>query len=100
LFLDNRIKYKNKIQRILAKNNKKNKKNKKTKYPYYLQENPRYNLFIYFETNIKKQKKTKINKKKIGVEKNNKILQNQNQRNLRKNKTLILIQVIIINVLL
>jgi hypothetical protein len=53
LFLGNRIFY-NKTQGVFTKNNK---KNKKTKYPYYLQENPRYNPSIYFETNIKKQKK-------------------------------------------
>jgi hypothetical protein len=57
LSLGNRIFYKNKTRGVLAKNNKKNKKNKKAKYPYYLQENPRYDLFIYFETNIEKQKK-------------------------------------------
>jgi hypothetical protein len=53
----NRIFYKNKTRGVFAKNNKKNKKNKKTKYPYYLQENPRYNFFIYFKTNIEEQKK-------------------------------------------
>jgi hypothetical protein len=55
--LNNKIFYENKTQGVPAKNNKKNKKNKKAKYPYYLQENPRYNLSIYFKTNIKKQKK-------------------------------------------
>jgi hypothetical protein len=55
--LGNRIFYENKTRGVFAKNNKKNKKNKKAKYPYCLQENPRYNPFIYFETNIKKQKK-------------------------------------------
>jgi hypothetical protein len=57
LFLGNRIFYENKTRGVLAKNNNKNKKNKKTKYFYYLQENPRYDPFIYFETNIEKQKK-------------------------------------------
>jgi hypothetical protein len=57
LSLSNRIFYENKTRGILAKNNKKNMKNKKAKYPYYLQENPRYNPSIYFETNIEKQKK-------------------------------------------
>jgi hypothetical protein len=50
----NKIFYENKTQGVFAKNNKKNKKNKKAKYPYYLQENPRHNLSICFETNIKK----------------------------------------------
>jgi hypothetical protein len=53
----NRIFYENKTQGVPAKNNKKDKKDKKAKYPYYLQENLKYNPFIYFETNIKKQKK-------------------------------------------
>jgi hypothetical protein len=57
LFLSNKIFYKNKTQGVFVKNNKKNKKNKKTKCFYYLQKNPKYNPFIYFETNIKKQKK-------------------------------------------
>jgi hypothetical protein len=57
LFLGNRIFYENKTRRVFAKNNKKNKKNKKAKYPYYLQENPRYNPFIYYKTNIEEQKK-------------------------------------------
>jgi hypothetical protein len=56
LFSGNKIFYENKTQGVFAKNNKKNKK-KKAKYPYYLQENPRYNPLIYFVTNIKKQKK-------------------------------------------
>jgi hypothetical protein len=55
--LGNRIFYENKTRGVFAKNNKKDKKNKKAKYPYCLQENPRYNLSIYFKTNIKKQKK-------------------------------------------
>jgi hypothetical protein len=57
LFLGNRIFYENKTRGVFAKNNKKNKKNKKAKCPYYLQENPRHNPSIYFETNIKEQKK-------------------------------------------
>jgi hypothetical protein len=57
LSLGNRIFYENKTRGIPAKNNKKDKKNKKAKYPYYLQENPRYNPSIYFKTNIEEQKK-------------------------------------------
>jgi hypothetical protein len=57
LSLGNRIFYENKTRGVLAKNNKKDKKNKITKCPYYLQENPRHDLFIYFETNIEKRKK-------------------------------------------
>jgi carboxypeptidase C (cathepsin A) len=57
LSLGNKIFYKNKIQGVFPKNNKKNKKNKKAKYFYYLQENLKHNPFIYFETNIEKQKK-------------------------------------------
>jgi hypothetical protein len=59
LFLGNRIFYENKTRGVLAKNNKKDKKNKKVKCPYCLQENPKHDPFIYFETNIKKQKKQK-----------------------------------------
>jgi hypothetical protein len=57
LSLGNRIFYENKIRGVPAKDNKKDKKDKKAKYPYYLQENPRHNPSIYFETNIKKRKK-------------------------------------------
>jgi hypothetical protein len=57
LSLGNKIFYENKTRGVLAKNNKKDKKNKKTKCPYCLQENPRHDPSIYFETNIEKQKK-------------------------------------------
>jgi hypothetical protein len=72
-FSGNRIFYKDKTRGISTKNNKKDKKNNKTKYFYCMQENPGYDFSIYFETNIKKQKKIReFNKKKIRVKENRK----------------------------
>jgi hypothetical protein len=78
LFLDNRIFYKNKTRGVFAKNNKKNKKNKKTKYFYCFQENPRYNLSIYFKTN------KKICKKKKRIEKTKNITKSKPKKSQKK----------------
>jgi hypothetical protein len=86
LFLGNRIFYKNKTQGIFIKNNKKTK-NKKIKYPYYLQENPRYNFFYIFWNKYRKTKKIKeINKKKIRIKENKKYYKIKTKKILEKTK--------------
>jgi hypothetical protein len=90
--LGNRIFYDNKTRGVLAKNNEKNKKNKKAKYSYYLQENPRYDVFYVLRRISKSERYRSRGKQRM--------LQNRNRRSLRRNRMSTSIQIIIIDILL